>query len=55
MHLLNGQTLLNQAKENIRIMHGMYRQPTLLKRVDQVCKFVQSKPGRKKIICGSET
>ena len=40
---------LSQAKENVRIMHGKYRQPTLLKRVDQVCTFVQSTPGRKKL------
>jgi len=29
---------LNQAKEYIRSMHGKYRQPALLKRVDQVCR-----------------
>jgi deoxyribonuclease V len=32
---------LNKAKEYIRSMHGKYRQPTLLKRVDQVCRGVQ--------------
>lgn len=29
----------NVARENIRNMHGKYRIPTLLKRVDQVCRL----------------
>lgn len=28
----------DQAKTNIRNMHGQYRLPTLLKRVDQICR-----------------
>jgi deoxyribonuclease V len=34
---------LNQAKEYIRNMHGKYRQPTLLKRVDRVCRSSEQK------------
>jgi len=32
---------VNQAKEYIRSMHGKYRLPTLLKRVDQVCRGIR--------------
>ena len=34
---------LMQAKEYIRCMHGRYRQPTLLKRVDRVCRSSEQK------------
>lgn len=33
---------LEQAQENIRRMHGQHRLPTLIKRVDQVCRDIRT-------------